>query len=286
MEDKARRGDPRCARAAGNAFKRKDDMYRWRRPTRPSPTTAGKEKLWQLQNRKSVSSASATSGSGPHRRGQDHDDRADPLLHRSHHKMGEVHEGAATMDWMAQEQERGITITSAATTAFWRDFRINIIDTPRARGLHRRSGAESARARRAVAVFDSVAGVQPHRRRSGARRTSTRSAIAFINRWTASARTFFAAVQSMRDRLARTPCRCRSRSARRTPSAASSIWSRCTRFVYKDDLGQEFDVTEARRAGARVPPPADRVIVALRRRGARGYIEDLVTSNSWPRSSL
>ena len=46
------------------------------------------------------------------------------------HKMGEVHEGAATMDWMAQEQERGITITSAATTAEWRDFRINIIDTP------------------------------------------------------------------------------------------------------------------------------------------------------------
>src|SRR5581483_10850607 len=46
------------------------------------------------------------------------------------HKMGEVHEGAATMDWMAQEQERGITITSAATTAFWRDHRINIIDTP------------------------------------------------------------------------------------------------------------------------------------------------------------
>src|SRR5665213_1841071 len=46
------------------------------------------------------------------------------------HKLGEVHEGAATMDWMAQEQERGITITSAATTAFWRDFRINIIDTP------------------------------------------------------------------------------------------------------------------------------------------------------------
>src|SRR5207248_8537445 len=46
------------------------------------------------------------------------------------HKMGEVHEGAATMDWMAQEQERGITITSAATTAIWRDHRINIIDTP------------------------------------------------------------------------------------------------------------------------------------------------------------
>ena len=47
------------------------------------------------------------------------------------HKIGEVHEGAATMDWMVQEQERGITITSAATTAFWRDYRINIIDTSR-----------------------------------------------------------------------------------------------------------------------------------------------------------
>ena len=46
------------------------------------------------------------------------------------HKMGEVHEGAATMDWMPQEQERGITITSAATTCVWRDFRVNIIDTP------------------------------------------------------------------------------------------------------------------------------------------------------------
>src|SRR2546422_7241796 len=55
------------------------------------------------------------------------------------HKMGEVHEGAATMDWMAQEQERGITITSAATTASWRDFRINIIDT---RSEERRVGKE------------------------------------------------------------------------------------------------------------------------------------------------
>ena len=64
------------------------------------------------------------------------------------YKIGEVHEGTAVMDWMEQEQERGITITSAATTCFWRDHRINIIDTPGPRRLHRRSRALAARARR------------------------------------------------------------------------------------------------------------------------------------------
>jgi elongation factor G len=118
------------------------------------------------------------------------------------HKMGEVHEGAATMDWMAQEQERGITITSAATTASWRDFRINIIDTPG----HVDFTVEVERSLRvldgAVAVFDSVAGVQPQSE------TVWRQAdkygvprIAFINKMDRTGADFFKAVESMVDRL-------------------------------------------------------------------------------------
>jgi elongation factor G len=122
------------------------------------------------------------------------------------HKMGEVHEGAATMDWMAQEQERGITITSAATTAFWRDHRINIIDTPG----HVDFTVEVERSLRvldgAIAVFDSVAGVQPQSEtvwRQADRYRVPR--IAFINKMDRTGADFFAAVQSMVDRLGAHP---------------------------------------------------------------------------------
>jgi elongation factor G len=120
--------------------------------------------------------------------------------------MGEVHEGAAVMDWMEQEQERGITITSAATTAFWRDFRVNIIDTPG----HVDFTVEVERSLRvldgAIAVFDSVAGVEPQSEtvwRQADRYRVPR--IAFINKMDRTGADFFAAVQSMVDRLGAHP---------------------------------------------------------------------------------
>ncbi len=122
------------------------------------------------------------------------------------HKIGEVHEGAATMDWMVQEQERGITITSAATTAFWRDYRINIIDTPG----HVDFTVEVERSLRvldgAVALFDAVAGVQPQSEtvwRQADKYAVPR--IAFINKMDRVGADFAASVQSIVDRLGANP---------------------------------------------------------------------------------
>jgi elongation factor G len=118
------------------------------------------------------------------------------------YKIGEVHEGTATMDWMEQEQERGITITSAATTCFWREHRINIIDTPG----HVDFTAEVERSLRvldgAVAVFDAVAGVQPQSE------TVWRQAdkykvprIAFMNKMDRVGANFLHSIETMHERL-------------------------------------------------------------------------------------
>src|SRR3970040_299938 len=118
------------------------------------------------------------------------------------HRMGEVHEGAATMDIMEQERERGITITSAATTVYWKGSKINIIDTPG----HVDFTIEVERSLRvldgAVAVFDAVAGAQP--RSETAWRQATRYSvprIAFVNKMDRVGADYFMAVQSMRDKL-------------------------------------------------------------------------------------
>jgi len=122
------------------------------------------------------------------------------------YKIGEVHEGTAVMDWMVQEQERGITITSAATTCFWRDHKINIIDTPG----HVDFTIEVERSLRvldgAVAVFDSVAGVEPQSEtvwRQADKYNVPR--IAFMNKMDRMGADFYMAVNSMVDRLGAAP---------------------------------------------------------------------------------
>ena len=140
------------------------------------------------------------------------------------YKIGEVHEGAATMDWMEQEQERGITITSAATTCEWHDHRINIIDTPG----HVDFTVEVERSLRvldgAIALFDSVAGVEPQSE------TVWRQAdkyhvprIAYINKMDRIGADF-ERLRADDDRPPRraTPCRSSCRSAPRATSRASS----------------------------------------------------------------
>jgi elongation factor G len=161
------------------------------------------------------------------------------------HKLGEVHEGAATMDWMAQEQERGITITSAATTAFWRGYRVNIIDTPG----HVDFTVEVERSLRvldgAIAVFDAVAGVQPQSE------TVWRQAdkykvprIAFINKMDRVGANFFASVQSMRDRLGANPVPVQIPVGSEDNFRGVVDLVEMQAIVYKDELGQQFDVTE------------------------------------------
>jgi elongation factor G len=122
------------------------------------------------------------------------------------HKIGEVHEGTATMDWMEQEQERGITITSAATTASWRDMQINIIDTPG----HVDFTAEVERSLRvldgAVAVFDAVAGVQPQSETVWRQANKYKvPRICFINKMDRVGADFFFSVGTIVDRLKARP---------------------------------------------------------------------------------
>jgi elongation factor G len=162
------------------------------------------------------------------------------------YKMGEVHDGTATMDWMEQEQERGITITSAATTCFWRDHRINIIDTPG----HVDFTAEVERSLRvldgAVAVFDAVNGVEPQSEtvwRQADRYRVPR--IAFVNKMDRVGADFFATIEQMRTKLRANPV------AVQIPLGTDDAFlgvvdliEGCA-YVYREEtLGAEFERTE------------------------------------------
>ncbi|MEQ1680289.1 MAG: elongation factor G [Nitrospira sp.] len=162
------------------------------------------------------------------------------------HKLGEVHEGAATMDWMEQERERGITITAAATTCFWRDHRINIIDTPG----HVDFTIEVERSLRvldgAVAAFDSVQGVEPQSE------TVWRQAdkyhvprIAFMNKMDRIGADFYGSVQSIIDRLGAMPVPIQIPIGREAEFRGSIDLVRMKGFFYDDEtLGAKYKVDE------------------------------------------
>jgi len=162
------------------------------------------------------------------------------------HKLGEVHDGTAIMDWMEQEQERGITITSAATTCEWRDIQINIIDTPG----HVDFTAEVERSLRvldgAVAVFDAVAGVQPQSEtvwRQADKYSVPR--ICFINKMDRVGADFFHSVETIVTRL-----RCKPVVIQLPVGAEDQFGGvidlvEMKAIVWRDEtLGAEFDVEE------------------------------------------
>jgi len=162
------------------------------------------------------------------------------------HKMGEVHEGAATMDWMEQERERGITITAAATTCFWKDHRINIIDTPG----HVDFTIEVERSLRvldgAVAVFDSVQGVEPQSE------TVWRQAdkyqvprIAFMNKMDRVGADFYFSVQTLIDRLGANPVPIQIPIGRESEYRGSIDLITMKAYVYDDEtLGAKYKIEE------------------------------------------
>ena len=162
------------------------------------------------------------------------------------YKIGEVHDGNATMDWMEQEQERGITITSAATTCFWRDHRVNIIDTPG----HVDFTIEVERSLRvldgAVAVFDSVAGVEPQTE------TVWRQAdkydvprICFVNKMDRTGSDFFRCVDMMVDRLGANPIVMQLPVGAEENFAGVVDLVTMKAIIWKDEaLGAEFEETD------------------------------------------
>ena len=161
------------------------------------------------------------------------------------HKMGEVHEGAAVMDWMEQEQERGITITSAATACEWKDHRINIIDTPG----HVDFTVEVERSLRvldgAIAIFDSVAGVEPQSETVWRQADKYRvPRVAYVNKMDRVGADFDAAVQTMRDRLGANPLPIQLPIGQEDSFEGVIDLIEDKALVWTDELGTEFEYKE------------------------------------------
>ena len=161
------------------------------------------------------------------------------------YKIGEVHEGAATMDWMPQEQERGITITAAATTAFWGDHRINIIDTPG----HVDFTVEVERSLRvldgAVVVFDGVAGVEPQSETVW--RQADRYGVprfCFINKLDRTGADFWRGVESIKDRLGANAVPIQIPIGREDKFEGIVDLVEMKAYYYRDDQGTTFDVVD------------------------------------------
>jgi elongation factor G len=161
------------------------------------------------------------------------------------HRMGEVHDGAATMDWMEQERERGITITAAATTCFWRDYQINIIDTPG----HIDFTAEVQRSLRVldggVVVFDAVAGVEPQSEtvwRQADRFGVPR--ICFVNKMDRVGADFGRTIQMIVDRLHARPVAVQMPVGVEDSFVGVIDLIEMAAIIYLDDLGTKSEATE------------------------------------------
>src|SRR6187402_2693490 len=161
------------------------------------------------------------------------------------YKLGEVHEGAATMDWMPQEQERGITITAAATTCFWKDHRINIIDTPG----HVDFTVEVERSLRvldgAVVVFDGVAGVEPQSETVW--RQADRYGVprfCFINKLDRTGADFWRGVDSIKERLGANAVPIQIPIGREDQFQGVIDLVEMKAIYYRDDLGNKIDVVD------------------------------------------
>ena len=161
------------------------------------------------------------------------------------HRMGEVHEGNTVMDWMEQEQERGITITAAATTTFWKDYRINIIDTPG----HVDFTIEVERSLRvldgAIAVFDGVNGVEPQSETVWRQANKYKvPRICFVNKMDRVGADFFFSVETIQTKLAATPVPVQIPMGAEDGFQGAVDLVEEKALIWKDDSGEKFEIRD------------------------------------------